>query len=362
MTWPPLVMDEAGLAMGSAVAPTLVAGGFAVLAALIAGAFALRARRPPKPRVTIVDSSSSRPPGRTSVVEGALPPPTSTPLGVEVVEAEVPLPGYALDHPVVDVRFQNSGGRTTYLTKMELTVLWAKKFSVLEDLIPYRDTSGPLHIPPSAMYDVDLPPPPVEDRTVLTFGISQSIAAGDADRILIRARTAVAQSRFTPFSQPSETSVYLLKFSFFSGDRKETETREIGVASPGNQVYVPTILGLKRNIFRFEELTRQIRDRIDTRLREQGEEPPDWDGPRRPVETDFATDVLGSTRVNQDFWSPYSAILRYLDRAEASCRDFMSALRPDMPDRLDEARAAAEQTVTALPLLRSEILANGPFR
>lgn len=347
--------------MTSNITTTLVAGGFVILAAVISGIFVLGARRRPKSKLRVVDSGSSRPPDRTSVVEGAQPPAVSTRLGVEVVEADVPSPGYAMDHPVVDVKFQNSGGRDAYLTRMEVRIIWARKYRVLEDLIPYLDTSGPLHIPPSAMYDVDLPEPPATNHERIEVGISQSIAAGESDRILVRLKTEVQQTRFSPYSQPSETSLYILRLTFYNGDGKQAETREVGAACPGNVLYVPTILGLRRNIYRFEEMTRKIRDRVDEKFRERGEPTPDWDGAMPLGPDDFEAEVESLDRVNEAFWSPGQAILEYLDEAEFKCRELVDSLRDDMPDSLDRAREAAQRTLCDLPGLRDEMSSDGPF-
>lgn len=325
-----------------------------IVAVLIAGYFTLRARRPRKPQVNILDSFS------TSVTTPATPtaeasaPSLSSSIGVEITDIDIPSTSYALDDPVVDVKFHNQGGQLVLLKRLTVEVIWARTFTVLDDLLPYRDTSGPLHIPPSAVYEVELPDPKKAREAQITTGISQAIKPDESDRILVRLKAKWAPSATAEFAQPASTSVYLLRLKFSYNSDRALPSRTIGVACPGNILFVPTSDGLKRKIARFRDKVASVQQQIDDEMASHGFTVPDWDEAAPLSRADLPAELatLRRLHVNDDFWDPQQAIARYLQAAERSCREITDALTHDMPDGLSDAIDTAQSTLARLPRLR----------
>lgn len=327
-----------------------MSGGFVLLGALISGYFALRSRRATKSRVAIVDATStSHAVDDDSISED--PPSASVPLGVKLTDIGISNV-HALDHPVLDVQLVNRGGQSAYLTRLTVTVLWARKFNVLGDLLPYVDKSHPWRMPASATYDVELPVPGSRDNYV-AVGISQVIAGGEADRFNVRLKAEFEYGSTSPCSQPAATSVYILRATLKYDNSRQISSRPIGVACPGNTLYVPTADGLRRNVGRFYEALGSIQRQVNREMSERGTAALDWQS-RRARRADIPGDLEALNGVNDTFWNPREAVQEYLMLAERCCREISRTLRSDMPDGLGSAITVAEATIQALPQLRAE--------
>jgi hypothetical protein len=341
--------------MNLAVLVALIAGGFAITAAIIGGLMNLRSKRKPDQKIGFADTTSTvvetAPPGVNSASSSS-----SQKLGVELRDVDVPDQSYALDHPVVDVKFKNTGGQPAYLTRLTVEIKWAKSFKVLEDLLPYIDHSGPLMQEPSATYDVDLPDPSGAKGKRITVGISQVIGSGETDRINVRLKTKFDHSSTSVYSQPSATSVYVLTLEFLheNGKRKLT-SRTVGVACPGNILYVPTVDGLKRNLQRFTVELQSLRARVDHEMERHQMQSIDWSNIDY-LHALIPKDLPAIKGVNANFWNPNKAVDDYLTCALSICNELMESIAENMPDGLGRAVALARETAQSIPELRRNIL------
>ncbi|MCA1655867.1 MAG: hypothetical protein LC635_05395 [Pseudonocardiaceae bacterium] len=187
--------------------------------------------------------------------------------------------------------------------------------------------------------------------------MSHVLEAHGADRIHLRLKTTFPANETALFSEPGATFVYLLKLGFrYNADDRELVSRTIGVACPGNIVFVPTEDGLRRKIGRFRVAVRDIREAIDKELADRGQPTPDWvtDPPRRREDLPRLLLALRQRKLNERFWHPDDAVTRYLDEAERLCDQFATALTPDMPDGLGEIIPLARETLARIPALREE--------
>ncbi|CAM3337884.1 hypothetical protein KIPE111705_03505 [Kibdelosporangium persicum] len=337
--------------MNVVVLAAIITGSCAIVAGIIAGLMNLRSRHKPRQRVKMEDHYPTVAVTGESGSDSASSS-NSQILGVQLHDIDVPDLSYALDHPVVDVKFVNTGGQPAYLTRLTVEIKWARSFRVLEDLLPYVDTSGPLMMPPSATYDVTLPDPARAQGERVTVGISQAIAGGETDRIHVRLCTKFEHSSTSVYSQPAATAVYILTLEFVheNGKRKLT-SRPVAAACPGNILYIPTIDGLERNIKRFMVEVESLRARVDEEMERRNLPSVDWrsaDDARASVPGDM--DMLG--RVNDNFWNPEKGIDDYLTRASVICEELVEALDPGMPDGLGDAVTLARETALRIPELR----------
>lgn len=263
----------------------------------------------------------------------------------------------ATQHPVMDVKLHNSGGNTAILKRLTVEALWAKRFAVLPDLVPYVDPAGPAMMSPSAMYEVRLPAPEDAADARITLGVSHLIAPDDADRIQIRLITQFPPNETAAGSEPGATFVYLLRLVLlYNADDQELSSRTIGVACPGNVVFLPTEEGLRRKIRRFQTKVDDIRKAIDKEMASRGQTPPEWLSrpPRRREDLPRRLSILDRRQLNDRFWNPRDAVARYLDDAEQLCREITETLTPEMPDGLGEIIPAAHATLAQIPMLRKD--------
>lgn len=332
-----------------------------VLGSLVAAGIGLwgtlRARRPRRPRLGIVDTFATS----TALLEPSAPPQT---FGVELLDIDVRDTGMATQHPVVDIKLHNSGGAAVILKRLTVSVQWARRFVVLPDLLPYVDTSGPAMMSPSATYEIKLPEPEHAVDTRCTLGISHVIAAGEADRIHLRLITQFPQNETALHSEPGATYVYLLRLEFqYNANDQRLLSRPLGVACPGNIVFLPTEDGLRRKITRFQAAVTDIRNAIDNEIAARGNKPPDWIGhpPQRREDLPRLLSALNHRQLNDRFWDPQNAVAAYLDDAEHLCRELATTLAPDMPDGLSEIIPEAHKTLGRIPALRRDFgVPNGP--
>jgi hypothetical protein len=336
-------------------------------AAAVAAWATLRARRSYKSKLEIIDAKSVEP---TPSAAGASGPgsPRITPsdrLGVSLLELEVaddPVEmRMATDPPVLDVKVQNRGGETAVIKEMSLEISWAKRFEVLDRLTPYVDFSGFVVLPPSATYEVELPAPERASGEQIRRGISHAIAPGEAERIRVLLRAEFPHSETDVYTMPGAVSVYLIRLRLVYGSgAKDLCTRTIGVACPGNRLYVPRADALRTEIREFEEEVAEVRERIeqamaqDQHLRDRL--PLDWSASPSPQHGDFPDRVgdLELRHLHDNFWNPRQAIEDHLNAAEAICLDTADSLSTDMPDGLGQFVPLARSASADIAALRKE--------
>jgi hypothetical protein len=301
--------------------------------------------------------AAPRPAPRTS----AAPAGSSSSAGPRVEPVDVSVsdrPVRWMDPPVVDLKLRNRGGETAVLKRMVVEVLWARQITAFGDLLPYLDTSDGVWLPPLATYDVELPMPAEAAGARITAGISQMIAAGEADRFQVLLNTEIPPGTAYLHETPGATSLYLLRLHvLYNADDQQVSFRPLAVACPGNLLQVPTSAAIRQRIAEFRTKLDELRQAIDEQLRAKRRKPPDWTAkpPRSPRDLPAnVTALLRRYQVNDNFWDPHGAIERFLEDAESICREICE-LPPDLPDGLDQAVAVARSTLEELPTLRREI-------
>ncbi|MET9290672.1 hypothetical protein [Streptomyces sp. NPDC003077] len=282
----------------------------------------------------------------------------------ELVEALILDPHEASNAPVLDLKLRNRGGETVVVKRLELDVLWARRFPVLDELLPYRDSSGAAMMEVSASYDVTLPEPVAAEGGRVVQPLSHALAAGDADRLQVRLNAPPTRAHHVRAALPAEVRVYLLRPRLVcNADDRSLTAAPVAVACPGNALHVPTPHVLRQRISRFETEVDILRQRIDAEMTAAGMAAPDWSGrpPRRADLPSRLTVFEESHRpLNDAFWRPREAIAGYLDCAEGICRDLVMALSDDAlrgtdADGLDTCLPLAQETLDELPAIRREL-------
>lgn len=318
-----------------------------------------------KARVDFVDVFSTQPSApQASSSSSRIPSQSSPGMRVEVVDIDIPTPTMCTDPPVVDVKLHNAGDETAILKRMTVEVLWAKRFTVLDDLQPSDDYSGFVMMPPSATYEVRLPTPEQATGARIATAISQVIAPGDADRFQVLLKAEAPGSATVPYLLPGATFVYLLRLELlYNATDQRVSSRVFGVGCPGNILWLPTVDALRIKIRRFEEKVGELRQAVDEEIAARALAPPDWTARARWRREDLPAKLSaldGGYGVNDRFWDPQRAIARYLDEAESVCRELVDSLTADMPDGLAEFIPKAQASLAEIPQLREQLGVSGP--
>lgn len=306
-----------------------LAGG---IGAAAIGAWAvLRARRPPKARVELVDVS--------------VQPATA---------------GGRWAAPVLDVKLRNSGGQPAVLKRLVIHVHRAIRYSGLGVLMPYDALWVGAAMDASGTYDVELPPVDDASGAQVTVDISQVIAPAAADRFLVR----------LGIDPEFATQVYLLHVEvvYDAADRRvRSDPVAVAFARLG---LAPTPSEIRSDIRRFRQAVDEVRAAVDEEMTARGLPTPDWnarppgrrsDLPAGLVSVDGVGDIIrsggdGVYEVNERFWDPQGAIERYLRATENECRKLVDILSPAtaMHDLLRTALQRARATLDELPNLHAE--------
>lgn len=281
----------------------------------------------------------------------------------ELVDAVILDPAEPLDAPVLDLALRNRSGETAVVTRVELDVLWARTFAVLDELLPRPDTSGAAMMAVSATYDVTLPEPAADAGARVSQHVAHVLRAGDADRLHMRLNAPTVRAHQVRAALPTHVTVYLLRPRvLYNADARSIESRPLAAACPGNTLYVPTPQQLRQQIDRFETEVDLLRQRIDREMAAAGMAAPDWSGrPPRRADLPAQLPVFGADRPPGDsFWQPQQAITRHLDDAETICRDIVAALsdralRGRELDGLESYLPLAQHTLDQMPALRAEL-------
>ncbi|MBA4866472.1 tetratricopeptide repeat protein [Streptomyces sp. PSKA54] len=308
------------------------------LAAAIIGAWAaLRARRPPKSQVELVDVTIAPPSGSAS--------------------------GPRDMSPVLDVKVRNTGGQSAVLKRLVVRVHRAVRcgsmFSGMR-LTPYSAMWVGALLPVSATYDAAIPPPEDAGGSRAVIDLSQVVAQGEADRFEVRLGM-----------QPTfDTYVYELDLEIiYDGNDRMMTSPRVAVAFPQHG-FVYSADEIRTVISHFLEDTREVREAIDREMTERGLPVPDWESapPRRRadlpdglVSVDGNADILSSGaqgiyEVTEAFWDPRRAITGHLRSFERMYRQLVEiTVGAAVADEvLTASLPLAEATLAQLPALYAE--------
>jgi hypothetical protein len=224
------------------VLTTLVALTGGVGAALIGAWAALRARRPLKSRVELVDVS--------------LPPPD-------------PAKDRRDDMPVLDVKVRNTGGQLAVLKRAVVHTDRAARVGGNWMPMPY-DTGLPrfvgARLDVSGTYDLTLPDLDDASGARVTIGLSQLVAPAEADRFLIR----LGRRHIQP------ALAYLLRLELvYDADDRTVTTAPMAVPFPQHGA-VESAEQIRRDIQSFQEAVNEVRGTIDREMTARGRTRPDW--------------------------------------------------------------------------------------
>jgi hypothetical protein len=293
-----------------------VCGG--VGAALISAWAVLRARRPVKSKIELVD--------------------------VSIAERSAPT-----DDPVIDIKVRNTGGQPAVLKRLILRVHRA-----VEVGRPVPEASREIRfgitLPVSAAYDIEMPHPATAAGFQESVSLSLVVAPGHADRFELRAGLKGIHGIY----------VYEVDLEIvYDGDDRRVNSPRVAIVLPGSG-YVLTADEIKGVTERFRQDTKQIRDAIDAEMASQGLATPDWDSapPRRRADLPDGLrsldgdDPLGdvpSFDVTDEFWNPELAITQFLSDIERTYRELLTVTGEVTDPALTAMAERARATLAGLP-------------
>ncbi len=312
-----------------------------VVAALIGAWAALRARRPQKSRVELVDVS--------------LPPPD-------------PAKDVRDDLPVLDVKVRNTGGQPAVVKRVVVHTHWAARLNSIW-LTPYKP-GFPRYIGArldvSETYDVTLPAPEEATDGRITIDLSQVIAPGEADRFLVRlGRDSI-----------HDTVAYLLHLELvYDADDRKVTSLPLAVAFP-QRVLIESVEQIRSDIHSFQGEINEMRQAIDREMAARGRPITDWitapprhrdelpggllsvDGDGDPLSSGFRDCIYV---VNENFWDPQRAIEHHLHTIEKRYRELVEVITPAtvVHEVLRAALPSVHATLAQLPALHAEFCAPG---
>ncbi|MHA6621012.1 hypothetical protein [Pseudonocardia sp. DLS-67] len=324
----------------------------AIAVACIGAWATLRSRRLRRPRLRITDTYSTG-----SHPDQPEARPYAASIGINLADINIPSLA-ATEHPLMEIMLHNSGGQPVVLNRTVIDIIWAKRFKVLQSPRVRKDTAGPLWMPPSATYEIHFPDPEEAVGERITIGTTHVLDPQDSDRIQLRIDTNFPEGDIDADSEPAATFVYVLRLTFlYDVGNRQLHSRTVGVACPGNILFVPTIDGLRRKIRRFQAEVESLREDIGREIEARGQPLPDWSARPPLCRIDLPSPLPELDRhpaVREAFWNPQRAIGSYLDDAERACGEITDSLSPDMPNGLAEAISKARATAADIPQLRAE--------
>lgn len=312
-----------------------LAGGIG--AALIGAWATLRARRPRKSMVELVDVS--------------LPPPGPAAYGRQD------------ESPVLDVKVRNTGGQPAVLKRLVVHVRRAVRcgsmFTSMR-LMPYDAFLVGATLPVSETYDLPLAAPEEAAGERVTIDLSQVVEPGKADRFQVR----------LGLEPTFDTVAYLLDLEVrYDGNDRRLKLPLVAVAFPKHD-FVYTVEEIRDQIHEFQADVDEVRRAIDRELAALGLAIPDWntapprhrdDLPGGLLSVDGIGDMFLSGRdgvyeVNDSFWDPRRTIARHLHAFETQYRELVEIITPAtvVHDFLRAERPRAEATLGQLPALHDE--------
>jgi Tetratricopeptide repeat len=296
--------------------------------AAVIGAWAvLHARRPTRSSVELVSVTIGERAGRTS-----------------------PMPTLIDDHsPVLDVKVRNTGGQPAVLKHAVVHVQRAVRCGTLHEgmqLTAYRVSYVGANLPVSATYDVSIPRPEDAVGTAAGTGISQVVAAGEADRFQVRLGMAPTL----------DTYAYQVTLELtYDGDDRTMTSAPVAAAFP-DRIYVHPADSIRKQIREFFDGVAVVRAAIDREMTARGLPAPDWESapPRRREELPgglVAVDGMahpfqaliseGVFEVTDAFWDPersvalhvreFGRIYGELEKIVDGAADVDDVLRDELP-------------------------------
>lgn len=318
---------------------TLIGG---VSAALIGAWAALRARRPRKSLVELVDVS--------------LTPPD-------------PAKARRDDIPDLDIKLRNTGGQPAVVKRVVVRTHRAASFGSIPMPLPYdlgfpRFVGARLDV--SETYDVTLPAPEKAAETRIVINVSQVVDPGEADRFMIRlGRDSI-----------EDTVAYLLHLELLHDANGRTVTSPLLAVAFPQRVSVDSAEQIRRYIHDFQDEVKKVRQAIDLEMTARGYSAPDWitaapkrrgDLPRNLLTVDGNGDPMSNPVsdhayvVNENFWEPRRAIERYLQSVEQRYTELVDVIDPTVvaPEVLRAVLPHAQDTLAQVPALRAEFCTPG---
>ncbi|WP_050778059.1 tetratricopeptide repeat protein [Micromonospora sp. ATCC 39149] len=266
----------------------------------------------------------------------------------------------------IDLKLRNTGGQPAILHRATFHIHDAVSLSPhhLVGFLPYEEfwVRGVLHV--SATYDLALPEVEQAAGSRQELDLSQAIEPAGTDRFHIRLGIPPTQ----------DTLIYRLHFDIHYDAHRTVTSQALVIAHPpGSWLVTPD--EIRRDLHRFRQAVRQVRDAIDREMTARGVPIPDWDSHPPAGREDLPANLLsvdgdaeyplgadprrGIYEVNDAFWNPEDSLTRHLRDIRDYCARVVAIITgvDNRDDSLPLVLAQAQAIIDQLPALAAEFSA-----